>query len=478
MKNFERLLFAVGFFFLAVQSASAVPPPDFLFNIGAGFVQVFSVIVLFLGAIIAAARRFAGVYFIHFKNNKVVWGVLVLIVIGVAVGGTYYYSQYKQDMEYDKWVEESEAQSENMSITDLSFDKLKIDEVDEASAEEEVAVQAVVSSDIAFIQNYYSNLGSGKIEEAYAVSKKSVDLETYKSWYSNITALNINDIQKIDDDSYSLRLILEEGEDKTSYAVLMTLEEANGGFKVHSSDVRILNGAVHTAEAAAKDDIVFEKNIPLSISNEEFRKIASSEIFVLDAREDEEYDIGRFNGSEHIRFADLIAGEWIRVPTDQAIYVFCWSGVRGKEVAEFLRTKKIAARYVENGANGWVASGGSWDGDIKFLSKYPEERYKRLVTIGELKKAVEGGATVVDSRPKAKYDAWHIPGSINIPIIYTPSIKIGELLALVPSGKSVITVCDDFVSCFDAKITGLKLEREGHEFIGRYNKPWEYRSLQ
>ncbi len=97
---------------------------------------------------------------------------------------------------------------------------------------------------------------------------------------------------------------------------------------------------------------------------------------MLDAREDEEFAIGNYPGSHHLRFADIKAGEWIQLPTDQIIYVLCWSGIRGKEVADFLRSKKILARYVERGADGWVSFGGKWLGEIKFRSVYKQDQYK------------------------------------------------------------------------------------------------------
>ncbi|MBI2638899.1 rhodanese-like domain-containing protein [Candidatus Peregrinibacteria bacterium] len=280
-------------------------------------------------------------------------------------------------------------------------------------------------------------------------------------------------------------------------------EDAIGNLKIASSEVRTLSAPkvkiIETATAATplppkvprrrivendiqEDETFFEKNknLNLAVSNEEFQQITrdNPQAYVLDAREDEEFEIGYFPGSNHMRFADLLAGEWIRLPTDKVVYVFCWSGIRGKEVAEFLRSKKILARYVENGADKWVAFGGTWTGGIKFLSKYTEDRYKVVFTLEELRQHMADGAFIVDSRIKAKYDAWHISDSINIPIIYTPSVRIEELLAKVPSGKKVITICDDFISCFDAKVTGVKLEKKGHEFLGRYNKPWEYRAAQ
>jgi rhodanese-related sulfurtransferase len=171
----------------------------------------------------------------------------------------------------------------------------------------------------------------------------------------------------------------------------------------------------------------------------------------------------------------LVAGEWIGLPTDRTIYVLCWSGIRGKEVAEFLRSKGFVARFLESGSDGWVSEGGEWNGNIKFVQKYADPRYQIVFSTAQARQYEQDGVVFVDSRPAATYDKWHIPGSVNIPIIYTATVNTETVLAQVPPSSTVVTVCDDFVSCFDAKITGVKLEQRGHTFLGRYNKPWEYR---
>ncbi|MFH1253412.1 MAG: rhodanese-like domain-containing protein [Candidatus Uhrbacteria bacterium] len=219
------------------------------------------------------------------------------------------------------------------------------------------------------------------------------------------------------------------------------------------------------------------QTLPIAISNEEFNGLlAEQDLYILDAREDEEYNIGNFSGSTHVRFADLLAGEWANLPTDRVIYVFCWSGIRGEEVTKFLREKNLIARFLEDGADGWVKFGGRWNGEIAFSAAYSEERYKKTLTLDELLTAIDNKAAIVDSRPATSFATRHIPESINISIIYTPTVKIVEALSLVPKGTAVITICDNFVSCFDAKITGLKLEAQGHEFLGRYVQLQEYQN--
>lgn len=214
------------------------------------------------------------------------------------------------------------------------------------------------------------------------------------------------------------------------------------------------------------------KSIPLEITNDEFRLVESS-AYILDAREDEEYDIGFYPGSTHVRFADILAGAWSDFPTDRVVYVFCWSGIRGSEVAAFLREKGVLARALKGGADGWVEDGGTWNGEIAFSHVYNAPQYAKLFTTEEVKEARGQGAILVDTRRQDGL-ANPIRDSIFVSSIYTPTDELNAMLAQVPAGTSVITICDDFVSCFDAKIVGIKLEKQGVVFLGRYAAPWEY----
>jgi rhodanese-related sulfurtransferase len=139
--------------------------------------------------------------------------------------------------------------------------------------------------------------------------------------------------------------------------------------------------------------------------------------------------------------------------------------------------RQIIACYLEKGADGWVKFGGIWNGSIEFASVHPEERYRVVLETAAVHDAITEGATIVDSRQSTSYNTWHIPGSINLPIIYTPTSKLTTAFEKIPSGTTLITVCDDFVSCFDAKLVGLKAEQDrGVTFKGRYAKPWDYRN--
>ncbi len=219
------------------------------------------------------------------------------------------------------------------------------------------------------------------------------------------------------------------------------------------------------------------KDLDEKISNAEFRTIlgssAASDYIILDARENIEYELGHIPGSIHMRFADLTAGEWKELPTDKHIYVICFSGMRGKEVSDFLRDKKLAARYLEKGAFDWVNFGGNWEGKIDFYKVFAEERYSSLLSAEQLEQ-LPAEVVLVDTRLPQKYSQGHLGGAINIATLSTPSSELQSRYAQVVQGSKVVTICDELASCFDATVTGIELERRGVIFLGKYSTSGEF----
>ncbi len=409
------------------------------------------------------------------RKRWVLIPVFVLIVAG-AVYGAFSYDNWRQNKAYEEWLAGSSVHADPVAGTESTHavDLLEPTDTPADNQDDKNDPRA------AFIRKYYADIGNGRLADAYAVSKKSVSFDTFRSWYAHTTNVQIDSLQPIDATTYSLALTLTDTDAVTRYAVRMEVGgDLENGFVVAASEVRVItvtNAKTTSVATPVSDGENVQSTQPLAITNEEFASVlASGDAFVLDAREDEENAYGRLPGSTHVRFADLVAGDWISLPTDRAVYVLCWSGIRGKEVAEFLRSKDIQARYLESGADGWVKDGGKWEGAIAFQTAYPEERYRIVLDKKQVQKAIENGTVLVDSRPRAAYDAWHIPGSYSFPVIYTPSAKLPEVMAAIPRTASIITVCDDFVSCFDARIGGIKLEHEGHVFLGRFASPWEFK---
>jgi rhodanese-related sulfurtransferase len=483
-------------FLLSTLTVYAVPPPDFLFNAGTIVVQIFSVTALLLTGFFNIFFRFLKMKFQTLGSHKKIWiPIFAVFIVAISLGTSYLYRSYSENKAYNDWISESEKyaspESKNVGTAprispEEEVDKLTIGEAPELLESDEPFISLIDAetkdAQINLIEDYYGSIARGDYEHAYELSKKSVSFETFKSWYLNTTQIVLDKATRIDETMSSLSLTLYEGDKYTSYGVLVTLRLSDDGTPVgiQDSKVQILSQGTKGENATSSLDNTFyseNSDSEISISNEDFQSVISgpvSDYFVLDARENLEYENGYFPGSNHIRFADLIAGKWIEVPTDKKVYVFCWSGIRGKEVAEFLRTKNIVASYLEGGASGWVDWGGTWVGNIDFSQTYSEERYKLLFTTEQVKNYVKEGVVLVDSREPSKFATDQIQGSYSIPILYTPTDKIEEVFGQIPQGSTVITVCDGYVNCFDAKITAVELESRGYTFLGRYNKPWEY----
>lgn len=542
--KFLFFLLASGFFIFP-QSAKAVIPPDFIFNIGTQIVHFFSITTLFFAAIAGTFLHFFKTKFYAIKRKKIILFLVIFLIIAVSLTASYFYAIYKQKIEYQKWLEESQKNntvqniaidSDNDGLTDLEETKYGTDpnntDTDGDSYQdgnevkngynpngpgkigEEIKntdendrlnignnsnknidtslnkfVSKINITDIStkFIGEYYGNIANGNLDLAYEMSKKTVDINTFKSWYAKTTKITLDNLIRIDEKKSSIELTLYEDNEFTRYGVLMTLllQDKNPA-RVEKSEVKVLaQGLIEEKNISANDNTISQEyvfftnnaNKNIIITNQEFNnstKSGKSDYLVLDTRENIEYENGYFPESLHIRFADIKAGRWIELPKDKFVYVICWSGIRGKEVADFLRTKKIVASYLESGASGWVEFGGKWIGDINFVNKYSDPRYQIVFSTDEIKNKTKEGVILIDTREPYKFKQWHIAGSISIPIMYTPTINIESVFEQVSAKSKIITVCDGYVNCFDAKITGVELERRGHQFLGRYNKPWEY----
>lgn len=494
--NFSIFLFG-GYFLVFPQLTYAVIPPDFIFSIGTQIAQFFSIILIFFTAVFGTFFQFFKAKFYEIKHKKIVLISTLFLIVSISLILSYFYAIYQQKVEYQKWFKESEEYNATQNINYENFEnvdennQLNIggdsDENIDVSSDRFISKIDMVDDSARFINEYYENIANGNMEHAYAMSKKTVDFNTFQGWYSKTTKITLDNLVRIDDKKSSIELTLYEGVAFTRYGVLMTLTlQETKPISVEKSEVKVLSqGMIEDKNILTDESTVFQEydffvkneNTSIVITNQGFKNIIDDQqnnYIVLDARENIEYENGYFLGSLHVRFADLKAGRWIELPKDKIVYVICWSGIRGKEVAEFLRTKKIVSSYLENGANGWVEFGGKWFGNIKFGEKYTDPKYQIVFNTDEVKDRVKEGVVLVDTREPYKFKQWHISGSINIPIMYTPTTNIENVFNQVPVNSRVITVCDGYVNCFDAKITGVELERRGNQFLGRYNKPWEY----
>ncbi len=448
------------------RTTFAVPSPDLIIGIGTIIVQWVGIgIVLVLG-VFTAMYRFLRMLFITSKWRffGIVIGVPLFVIGMVTIFALYYQKHGAMDL-----VEQLKEQDASFSPVPSKSDKLVFDnEIIRVPLSEEKFLSHIDISDAGaqLIFRYYENIAYGKLDDAYAISHRKVSREVFGARYAQVLNISLDKLIKIDEENYSLELVLcENNQTCGRYGVLMTLAR-EGDMYTH-----IANSQVRSLELNnEKQERIEQKNI--SISNNELQKLLSSEetanVIILDAREDIEYENGRFPDSTHIRIADLKAGKWLDLDAEKTVIVLCWSGIRGKEVAEFLRSKELDARYVEDGAQGWVESGGRWEGGISIKEAYPQKQYSRLLACNEMRDEMKKNAFIVDSRERERYAKFHIPGSISIAMLSTPSSELEEAFAQIPQGSRVVTVCDGYVNCFDARVVGIESEKRGLTFLGRF----------
>ncbi|MGY1499341.1 rhodanese-like domain-containing protein [Streptomyces sp. QTS52] len=82
--------------------------------------------------------------------------------------------------------------------------------------------------------------------------------------------------------------------------------------------------------------------------------------FLLDVREDEEWQAGHAAGASHIPMSEFVAryGELTEAaPQDGRVNVICRSGARSAQVTNYLVQQGIDAVNVAGGMQGWEAAG-------------------------------------------------------------------------------------------------------------------------
>jgi rhodanese-related sulfurtransferase len=81
-----------------------------------------------------------------------------------------------------------------------------------------------------------------------------------------------------------------------------------------------------------------------------------AEAFVLDVREQDEWDAGHIPGALHIPLGDLQA-RYTQIGQDRPLYVICRSGRRSDQAAQALAGAGWDASNVSDGMIGWHAAG-------------------------------------------------------------------------------------------------------------------------
>jgi rhodanese-related sulfurtransferase len=78
--------------------------------------------------------------------------------------------------------------------------------------------------------------------------------------------------------------------------------------------------------------------------------------YILDVREDDEWDAGHIDGTQHIPMMEIPA-RLAEISTDEQVLVICRSGSRSALVVGFLKHQGVDAVNVAGGIQVWAALG-------------------------------------------------------------------------------------------------------------------------
>lgn len=107
------------------------------------------------------------------------------------------------------------------------------------------------------IKKYYSLLNKKEFKEAYILSNKTIDFDTYKSWYVDLTYIDISSVSKISDNEYQVYVVLFENDGKNIYRydVLFRIENS----KFIKSTSKDISNTINNEEVY---DLLVDKEFP------------------------------------------------------------------------------------------------------------------------------------------------------------------------------------------------------------------------
>lgn len=190
------------------------------------------------------------------------------------------------------------------------------------------------------------------------------------------------------------------------------------------------------------------------------------EPFILSIRQADVYGEGHIKGAYLASWGPDLAEKVAKLPTDQKVYVYCYSGQTAGQTVALLNMLGIDAvsiksgynkgamtvegyeAYVETEANELADAGASFD---PFMLKAVQDYFNAVLDSADFKigwddaqAAVEAGtATVVDIRKAEDFAAGHIAGAVNVPF----GENMQEGFADLPAGKLI-------VACYSGQTAG------------------------
>ena len=219
---------------------------------------------------------------------------------------------------------------------------------------------------------------------------------------------------------------------------------------------------------------------PQGISTETLAEWLDSDVPVniIDVRENEEFETGAIEGASHLRYPDVLSRSSL-FPDNAKTLLLCYSGNRSSELCGELTRQGKECNFMMGGYEKWMTESrplsSSVDLSIQDLRTLPDFKNKDLLldTPDVHKLVQEEGAQFLDVRYPNDFVKGHLPGAINITMRALPSAALTERIDALED-TPYIAACYDKRSCFYGQLIGLRLERAGLDFRGRYTVPNEY----
>jgi rhodanese-related sulfurtransferase len=192
-----------------------------------------------------------------------------------------------------------------------------------------------------------------------------------------------------------------------------------------------------------------------------FAKIeAGDNPFILSIRQADDYAASHIVGSYNAAWGADLASKVSMLPTDETVYVYCYSGQTAGQAVALMNMLGIQAVSVKSGFNygisktegheAYVTTNSNVlpDAEAKFDKKVLEyvESYfnaipdggSNIIASADAKPLIDAGdVVVVDIRKSEDYDAAHINGAVSIPF----GAGMQEKFSNLPTDKKIIVAC-------------------------------------
>ncbi len=241
-----------------------------------------------------------------------------------------------------------------------------------------------------------------------------------------------------------------------------------GGKKVGDASLKTLSFSGQTAHP---------RGIATEAMQERLRR--GEPINLVDVREPEEVEMGRIAGAWHRRYPDLQQDRTGLVLPDRPTVLVCESGNRSSELCDYFFEQGLVTSFMVGGYEKWKAEGRPMQGELdggSDLRALPDFRNKAVLL--DTPEAValfqQENALFVDVRYPKEFEQEHLPGAVNVTLRKMRSDEVDAALAALPKDRPIVVPCYDKRSSFYALILGLRLDRLGLDFRGRYTVPHEF----